>query len=72
MNTTNLEVYQDEVSSILYSQDGDKPKVYGIATKLGETFHAKKVIITTGTFLKGVVHIGEQQLEAGSLLKSDL
>lgn len=65
MNTTNLEVYQDEVSSILYSQDGDKPKVYGIATKLGETFHAKKVIITTGTFLKGVVHIGEQQLEAG-------
>lgn len=65
MNTPNLEVYQDEVSSILYSQDGDKPKVYGIATKLGETFHAKKVIITTGTFLKGVVHIGEQQLEAG-------
>ena len=65
MNTPNLEVYQDEVSSILYSEDAGKPKVYGVVTKLGETFHAQKVIITTGTFLKGVVHIGEQKLEAG-------
>ena len=65
LNTENLEVYQDEVASILYSINENKPKVYGIVTKLGETFEAQKIIVTTGTFLKGVVHIGEKKLDAG-------
>jgi tRNA uridine 5-carboxymethylaminomethyl modification enzyme len=61
LNTSNLEVYQDEVISLLY----DKDIVYGVKTNLGEMFESKKVIITTGTFLKGLIHIGEKQYEAG-------
>ena len=61
-NTTNLEIYQDEVSSLLV-KDGNE--VYGVNTKLGEVFEAKKVIITTGTFMRGLIHIGENKYEAG-------
>jgi len=39
--------------------------VSGVVTKLGETFHSKKVILTTGTFMKGLIHIGENQYPAG-------
>ena len=61
-NTPNLEVYQDEVSSLLVN---DKNKVYGVKTKLTEEFTSKKVIITTGTFMRGLIHIGENSYSAG-------
>ena len=60
-NTPNLEVYQDEVSSLLIEND----TVVGVVTNLGEEFHAKKVILTTGTFMKGLIHIGNNQYPAG-------
>lgn len=62
-NTPNLEVYQDEVSELLY--DESQQCVHGVKTKLGETFEAKKVILTTGTFMKGLIHIGENTYDAG-------
>ncbi len=69
--TPNLEIYQDEVSSLLVK--GDKnDEVYGVNTKLGEVFEAKKVIITTGTFMRGLIHIGEilmKQEEHGNYLQ---
>lgn len=58
----NLEIYQDEVSSLLVKNDKE---VYGVKTKLGEEFEASKVIITTGTFMKGLIHIGESSYDAG-------
>ncbi|MFA6740612.1 MAG: tRNA uridine-5-carboxymethylaminomethyl(34) synthesis enzyme MnmG [Arcobacteraceae bacterium] len=61
-NTPNLSVYQDEVSSLLVN---DKNEVYGVKTKLTEEFTSKKVIITTGTFMRGLIHIGENRYEAG-------
>ncbi len=61
LNTKNLDVYQDEVSSLIVSDD----VVSGVVTKLGETIEAKKVILTTGTFMKGLIHIGENQYPAG-------
>jgi tRNA uridine 5-carboxymethylaminomethyl modification enzyme len=61
LNTPNLEVYQDEVSSIKIEDN----KACGVYTKLGESFDSKKVIITTGTFMKGLIHIGEKQYPAG-------
>jgi tRNA uridine 5-carboxymethylaminomethyl modification enzyme len=61
-NTPNLEVYQDEVSSLLVN---DKNEVYGVKTKLTEEFTSKKVIITTGTFMRGLIHIGENSYSAG-------
>ena len=61
-STPNLEVYQDEVSQLLVN---DNKEVYGVETKLGEKFEASKVIITTGTFMKGLIHIGENTYDAG-------
>ena len=61
-NTPNLEVYQDEVSTLLVKNENE---VYGVKTKLGEEFTSFKVIITTGTFMKGLIHIGENRYDAG-------
>jgi len=61
LNTANLEVYQDEVSSLIESNN----VVSGVRTKLGEEFSSKKVILTTGTFMKGLIHIGSKTYEAG-------
>jgi len=61
LNTPNLDVYQDEVSSLIVEDN----VVSGVVTKLGEKFPAKKVILTTGTFMKGLIHIGESQYPAG-------
>jgi tRNA uridine 5-carboxymethylaminomethyl modification enzyme len=61
LNTPNLTVYQDEVSCLIF--DGDA--VNGVETKLGEKFEAKKVILTTGTFMRGLIHIGEKRYDAG-------
>ena len=60
-NTPNLEVYQDEVSELIIENN----EACGVKTKLGEEFHSKKVILTTGTFMKGLIHIGENTYDAG-------
>ncbi|MEA2018363.1 MAG: tRNA uridine-5-carboxymethylaminomethyl(34) synthesis enzyme MnmG [Campylobacterota bacterium] len=61
MNTPNLDVYQDEVSDLIIENN----ICCGVNTKLGESFEAKKVILTTGTFMKGLIHIGDNQYPAG-------
>ena len=65
LNTKNLDVYQDEVSSLKVNPTKDHLEVFGVETKLGDVFEAKKVILTTGTFLKGLIHIGENTYPAG-------
>lgn len=57
----NLYVKQAEVTDITIE---DK-KVTGIKTKLGAEYKVKAVIIATGTYLKGKIHIGEQSFESG-------
>ena len=64
-NTPNLEVYQDEVSELLMNEETDGLEVCGVKTRLGEEFKSKKVILTTGTFMKGLIHIGENTYDAG-------
>ena len=61
-NTANLEVYQDEVTELIV-ENGNEVK--GVRTKLTEEFFAKKTVITTGTFMRGLVHIGENKYDAG-------
>lgn len=61
LNTPNLSVKQEMVEELIV-EDGE---VKGIVTQLGNRYNAKKVIITAGTFLNGVIHIGETQLSAG-------
>jgi len=63
LNTNNLEVYQDEVSNLIL--DDNKQTVLGVKTRLGEQFLSKKVILTTGTFMRGLIHIGQNKYEAG-------
>lgn len=61
LNTPNLEVIQ-EIATGLQMKDGI---VTGVITQLGNFYPAKKVIIAAGTFLGGLIHIGEQQQQAG-------
>ncbi len=60
-NTANLDIYQDEVSYLIVEND----EVLGVKTKLGEEFKSLKTILTTGTFMRGLIHIGENTYEAG-------
>lgn len=59
----NVSLWQDNVVSLLINGG----KVEGIKTQLGLDFHAKKVILTTGTFLDGLIHIGEKKYRGGRL-----
>lgn len=61
LNTPNLNVKQEMAESLIVEED----EVRGVITQLGNRYNAKKVIITAGTFLNGVIHIGEVQLSAG-------
>ncbi len=61
LTTPNLELIQEMVDDLLMEED----QVIGVRTNLLNEYKAKKVILTTGTFLKGVVHIGETIQEGG-------
>ena len=59
--TENLDFYQEMVSGILIS----KGKAVGVKTSLGLEIKAKSVVLTNGTFLNGLIHIGEKQFGGG-------
>jgi tRNA uridine 5-carboxymethylaminomethyl modification enzyme len=61
LNTDNLDVKQ-EIADGLIVEEGE---VKGVTTQLGNTYTASKVIITAGTFLNGLIHIGEKKQTAG-------
>lgn len=60
-NTPGLYMWQDSVASLLL--DGDR--VTGIKTVLGVEFHSCAVVLTAGTFLNGLMHVGRAQVEGG-------
>jgi tRNA uridine 5-carboxymethylaminomethyl modification enzyme len=62
-NIPQLTFRQDNVVDILTEDDGKKVK--GVATQTGQTFYADSVILTSGTFLNGLIHIGESQHGGG-------
>ena len=65
-NTPNLSIWQDQVTELITSSDGTgKNIVAGVRTIWGVEIMAKCVIITTGTFLNGLMHIGRNKLEGG-------
>jgi len=61
LNTPNLELVQETVESLEFEGD----TVVGVTTDLFNCYRASRVILTTGTFLKGVVHIGEATKSSG-------
>ncbi|MBK6632926.1 MAG: tRNA uridine-5-carboxymethylaminomethyl(34) synthesis enzyme MnmG [Chitinophagaceae bacterium] len=62
-NTPNVDFYQDTVQGILV-KDG---RVTGVSTGLGHEIKAKAVVLTNGTFLNGVIHIGEKNFGGGRM-----
>ncbi|MDR3236085.1 MAG: tRNA uridine-5-carboxymethylaminomethyl(34) synthesis enzyme MnmG [Prevotellaceae bacterium] len=62
-NTPNLYFWQDAVSALLIDND----KVVGISTVLGAIFKARAVVLTNGTFLNGIIHIGKTQAAGGRM-----
>ncbi len=61
--TPNVDFYQDMVQSIII-KDG---KACGVVTGLGHEIQSKSVVVTSGTFLNGVIHIGEKKLGGGRI-----
>lgn len=62
-NTENLSIWQDQVRELLV--DEETKQVTGVKTYMDVTLYAKSVILTAGTFLNGLMHIGRTQLEGG-------
>ncbi len=61
--TPNVDFYQDTVNELLIK----KGSVYGVVTGLGHQVKSKSVVLTNGTFLNGVIHIGEKQFGGGRM-----
>ncbi|PZX62965.1 tRNA uridine-5-carboxymethylaminomethyl(34) synthesis enzyme MnmG [Hydrotalea sandarakina] len=59
--TPNVDFYQDMVRELILKNG----KACGVVTQLGHTIAAKAVVVTSGTFLNGVIHIGEKQFGGG-------
>ena len=60
-STPNLDFYQDSVVSMLV----ENSTVTGVVTQLGIKIYSKSVILTSGTFLNGLIHVGEKQFGGG-------
>lgn len=65
--TDNLYLFQDLVARLLVDDSEGKPVVNGVETALGIIFKAKKVVLTAGTFLNGLMHFGRTQIEGGRI-----
>jgi len=66
-STENLVVKQEEVADILV----DDSAAYGVRTSIGNEYLAGAVIVTTGTFLNGLMHIGMEHFPGGRLAESN-
>ena len=64
--TPNVDFYQDNVKELLISNG----ICYGVTTSLGHQIKADTVVITSGTFLNGIIHIGEKQFGGGRVAES--
>lgn len=60
-NQPNLWLFQQAVDDLILEQD----RVVGVVTQLGLRFQAKSVVLTAGTFLAGLVHVGQSNYQAG-------
>jgi len=62
-NTPNVDFYQDMVHGLIVKDH----RVCGVHTGLGHEIRSKAVVLTNGTFLNGIIHIGEKQLGGGRM-----
>ena len=66
-NTPNLSIWQDQADELLVEESADGKRVCGVRTIWGVTIHAKCVVVTTGTFLNGLLHIGRKMIAGGRI-----
>ncbi|WP_314010942.1 tRNA uridine-5-carboxymethylaminomethyl(34) synthesis enzyme MnmG [Pseudostreptobacillus hongkongensis] len=67
-NQENLDVIQDIVTELIYTKnENDRFEIKGVKTKNGLEFLASSVIICTGTFLNGLLYVGDKILEGGRM-----
>ena len=68
-NTPNLSIWQDSANSFIFANGGGEelPKITGVKTQLGVEFEAKTVVLTAGTFLNGLMHIGRTMIQGGRI-----
>lgn len=66
-NTPNLHLRQDTVEGLLIEKgdNGERDVIFGVEGKLFGRIRGGKVIITTGTFLNGLIHVGSEKISAG-------
>ena len=64
--TPNLDFYQDSVVGLLKDQN----LIRGVKTARGHSIYAGSVVLTNGTFLNGIIHIGEKQSKGGRIAES--
>lgn len=62
-NTPNLDFWQDMVKGLIVSRG----TVKGVVTGMGQEIYGKTVVLTNGTFLNGVIHVGEKQFGGGRM-----
>ncbi len=62
-NTPNLFFWQDQVNRLLFENE----KLVGVSTVLNVIFRAKAVVLTNGTFLNGIIHIGKTHISGGRM-----
>lgn len=69
--TENLYLFQDMVTELLIeNNENGEASAAGVRTALGITFKSKKVVLTAGTFLNGLMHFGPTQIEGGRISES--
>ena len=61
VNYCNLRIFSDSVIEFIFN----KNSINGFVTKSGSNIYSKKIILTTGTFLNGLIHIGDNKIPAG-------
>jgi tRNA uridine 5-carboxymethylaminomethyl modification enzyme len=66
-STRNLDMFQDNVTGLLIENGENGRRAVGVVTALGIEFKAKKVVLTNGTFLNGLMHFGPTKLPGGRI-----
>ena len=64
-STPNLDILQDSVADLVIDEQGGLKKVLGIITQRKLEILSPAIVITTGTFLRGLIHVGDFQTQAG-------
>lgn len=64
-NTPGLYLWQDSVSALTFDGEGENRRVTGVRTALGASFTARAVVLTNGTFLNGLMHVGRTMIAGG-------